>query len=220
MSIVIDRMACPRYNSIVMNILPQTFYARSPDQVARALLGKILICTTRDVHCAGRIVETEAYFAKDDPACHAARGVTARTRTMFGPPGHAYVYFCYGNHWMMNVVTEAEGHGSAVLIRALEPLEGIATMRRRRGGVRDIDLTNGPGKLCAALGITGRFNDAPLDAGPLCIADDGYRVATPATSARIGLRVGTELQARFFVPGNPYVSRPASIRGVVANNAQ
>ncbi|MCX7001788.1 MAG: DNA-3-methyladenine glycosylase, partial [bacterium] len=123
-----------------MNILPQTFYARSPDEVARALLGKILICTARGVRCAGRIVEAEAYFATDDPACHAARGVTARTRTMFGPPGHAYVYFCYGNHWMMNAVTEAEDHGSAVLIRALEPLEGIAAMRRRRGGVRDLDV--------------------------------------------------------------------------------
>jgi DNA-3-methyladenine glycosylase len=189
-----------------MTTIPLEFYARPPDVVARALLGKILVCTVRGVRCAGRIVETEAYFADGDPACHAARGVTARTRTMFGPPGRAYVYFCYGNHWLMNAVTEEEGRGSAVLIRALEPLEGIAVMRRRRGVTRDFDVTNGPGKLCAALGITGRFNNAPLDAGALRIMDDGHHVATHATSARIGIRVGTALQARFFVPGNGYVS--------------
>lgn len=186
--------------------LPAAFYNRPPDVVARELLGAVLVYERRGRLCGGRIVETEAYFAQNDPACHAWRGKTRRNATMFGPPGHAYVYFCYGNHWLLNAVTEPEGVGSAVLIRAIEPVCGEVQMVRRRGGARGYNLTNGPGKVCAALGINGRHDGLPLYAGAVCIhAGD----APPAwqASPRIGISAGTELHARFFVPGNPWVSR-------------
>lgn len=186
--------------------LPAAFYNRPPDVVARALLGALLVHEQRGAVCGGRIVETEAYFAHNDPACHTWRGKTARNATMFGPPGHAYVYFCYGNHWLLNAVTEDEGTGSAVLIRAIEPLFGLARMERRRG-VTGYAVTNGPGKVCAALGITGRHDGVPLYAGALRIHAPEHGPLPCHAGPRIGISAGTELQARFFVPGNPWVSR-------------
>ncbi len=136
-------------------ILSKSFYSRSTVQVAKDLLGQILIHETSDGPVAGRIVEVEAYLPKNDPGCHAARGITPRNAVMFGPAGYSYVYFCYGNHFMFNVVTEKEGTPGAVLIRSLEPVRGMDRMSRRRGkfGPKDISLTNGPGKLVQALGI-------------------------------------------------------------------
>src|SRR6476646_6799358 len=140
--------------------LPASFYDRPTEQVARDLLGAILECRTRDGVAAGRLVETEAYIGEHDLACHAAAGRTARTEPLYGAPGIAYVYFIYGMYWCFNAVTRAAGEPSAVLVRALEPLTGIELMRERRGvrSRRDVDLTNGPGKLCRALGIDGRLN--------------------------------------------------------------
>ena len=186
--------------------LPKAFYNRSPKCVAQELLGKILQHDTDGVRCSGRIVETEAYLAHGDPANHAACGRTARNNAMFGPPGRAYVYFCYGNHWLINAVTEPEGTPSAVLIRALEPLEETAVMQQRRRVKREVDLTNGPAKLCAALAITGRLNETELYCGNLLILDDGAHPPPRRASGRVGIRVGTDRQARFYVPGNRFVS--------------
>ena len=188
-------------------ILPQSFYNRSPDIVARELLGATLVHTAHGHVRAGRIVETEAYFSDNDGACHAASGKTSRNNAMFGPPGHAYVYFCYGNHWLVNAVTEGEGTASAVLIRALEPFEGIDAMRRARGNRPDRELTNGPGKLCAALGITREHNSLPLFSGPLTIRAANAPPAKIRTSRRIGIRDSAHLEARYFIAGNAWVSK-------------
>ncbi|MCX7846831.1 MAG: DNA-3-methyladenine glycosylase [bacterium] len=194
---------------MVGKVLPPSFYNRAPDVVARELLGAIVVHEVCGTLCSGRIVETEAYFAEDDPACHAWRGKTRRNAIMFGPPGHAYVYFCYGNHWLLNAVTEGEGRGSAVLIRALEPLTGIEMMQARRGGVRLQELTNGPGKLCAALGITGRHNGLPLYSGSLRIHAGEGPAPRWEVGPRIGIRVGTDILARFYIAEHPCVSRRA-----------
>jgi len=200
-------------------VLPAAFYDRPTELVARELLGAVLECTTDDGVAAGRIVETEAYLGPDDPACHAVVGRTERTWHLHGPPGVAYVYFIYGAHWCFNAVTREEGHGSAVLVRALAPVRGIELMRRRRGdpGV-DRNLANGPGKLCQALGITGALDGVRLDRKPLrilagdAIADDDV-VVTP----RIGITRAADWPLRWFVRDNPFVSagRPggAKVKG-------
>jgi DNA-3-methyladenine glycosylase len=188
--------------------LPIAFYDRPTEQVARDLLGAVLECTTPLGTATGRIVETEAYLGPDDPACHAVAGLTERTRHLHGPPGIAYVYFIYGVHWCFNAVTREEGHGSAVLVRAVEPVAGIQLMRERRGAVRrDVDLTNGPGKLCQALGIDGSLNGSRLTEGPLRIlagdlVDDTQAEVTP----RIGITRAADWPLRWLVRGNPYVS--------------
>lgn len=189
-------------------VLPARFYARDTETVARELLGAVLECRTPDGTAAGRIVETEAYLGEHDAACHAAAGFTARTAPLYGPPGAAYVYFIYGMHWCVNAVTRKRGEPSAVLIRAVEPVQGIALMRRRRGVPRDADLTNGPAKLCEALGIDGRHNTLSLQRPPLVIragtpVPDGDVVVTP----RIGIRRAAEWPLRYAVAGSPYVSR-------------
>ncbi len=195
-------------------ILTKKFYDRTPDIVARELLGKILTHHHNGICCSGRIVETEAYFPENDPANHAARGKTKRNTPMFGPPGIAYVYFCYGNHWLVNAVTEKEGIASAVLIRAVEPVEGIEIMRKRRKVKRDVDLTNGPAKLCSALGITGEQNGLSLLKKPLIIIDDETPLPEYKTSKRIGISVGTEIEGRYYIPGNEYISaKPRSGNG-------
>ena len=196
-------------------ILPRSFYARPTLQVARDLLGKVLRHRTADGVASGRIVEVEAYIGEDDPACHAAPGPTERNAPLYGPPGIAYVYLNYGLHYLVNAVTEHEGSPAAVLIRALEPVEGIDLMRVRRAQARwrrgkpmppDHELCRGPGNLTAALGITLAQNTLPLTRGPLVIEDHGHRVSDVAWGPRIGIRVGTEQPWRCSVVGSPAVS--------------
>ncbi|MBC7249445.1 MAG: DNA-3-methyladenine glycosylase [Anaerolineae bacterium] len=195
-----------------MTPLPREFYARDTLLVARELLGQRLVRWLNGERLSGRIVEVEAYIGETDQACHASCGRTARNAVMYGPPGHAYVYLIYGMHHCLNVVTEREGFPAAVLIRALEPLEGVATMRRLRPGRPDRELTNGPAKLCQALDIDRTFNGIDLCArGPLFIeAGTPVNETNVGTGPRVGVR-GDEraLTApwRFFVRGNPFVSR-------------
>jgi DNA-3-methyladenine glycosylase len=190
-------------------VLGQAFYDRATELVARDLLGCILECRDDNGVDSGRIVETEAYVGEHDLACHAAAGRTQRTEPLYGPPGRSYVYFIYGVHWCFNAVTRKEGLPSAVLVRALEPVEGIDLMRRRRPAARrDVDLTNGPGKLCAALGIDARHNALPLDASPLLIRQ-GQRVDARRVliTPRIGIRESADWPLRWIVADSPYVSR-------------
>ena len=188
--------------------LAERFYDRPTELVSRELLGAVLECTTPDGTTRGRIVETEAYLGPDDPACHAAAGLTPRTAHLFGPPGRSYVYLIYGMYWCFNAVTREHGHGAAVLIRAVHPLDGIELMRRRRPKAkRDRDLTNGPGKLCLAMGIDGTMNGRSLRTGSLVIragepVPDDQVLVTP----RIGITKAAEWPLRFLVRGDPYLS--------------
>ena len=185
--------------------LSRSFYLRPAVQVARELLGKILAFEG----VSGRIVETEAYLGEDDGAAHSARGITPRTRVLFGPPGHAYVYFIYGMYDCLNVVCEPEGIAGGVLIRALEPLAGLDQMRTRRGSARrDEDLANGPGKLTRALGIKIAHNGVDVTKGPITIhAPKQAEQLKIATSTRIGITKSADLPLRFFIKDNPCVSR-------------
>ena len=196
-------------------ILPVGFYHRPTLDVARELLGKVLVCKSPEGVAAGMIVEAEAYIGEEDPACHAAVGRTARNAPLYGPAGLAYVYLNYGLHDMVNAVTEAAGHPSAVLIRALEPVEGLALMRRRRAqapwrkgkaAVADHELCRGPGNLTRALGITLADNLRPLTRGRLTIRDENLDVGPVAWDSRIGIRVGTDRPWRVTISGNQCVS--------------
>ncbi len=176
--------------------------------VARELLGKILV----HGRCAGRIVETEAYLrqylGERDRAAHSDRGLTDRTRVIFGPPGHAYVYFIYGMHECLNIVTEPEGVAGCVLIRALEPLAGIAAMQRRRPGARQVQLLcSGPGNLTRAMGITRAQYGADLTRGRLTVHDGPPMTEVPAATARVGIQHGADWPLRFYLSGNRSVSR-------------
>ncbi len=188
--------------------IPREFYNRPTLIVARELLGKYLYRKYQSSYLVGKIVEVEAYIGQTDPACHAAVGKTARNAVMFGPPGYAYVYFIYGVHYCLNVVTEAEGFPAAVLIRALEPVQGIEIMKKLRKIDVVENLTNGPGKLCQALAIDRRLNGADLCGNELFISE-GEPVAESqiARSPRIGIRVGTEHHWRFYLKDNPFVSK-------------
>jgi DNA-3-methyladenine glycosylase len=189
--------------------LPSDFYARDTEIVARELLGSVLECSSPEGTAAGRIVETEAYVGEHDLACHAAAGRTRRTAPLYGAPGTAYVYFIYGVHWCVNAVTREEGLPSAVLIRAIEPLSGIQLMRARRPAAkRDVDLTNGPGKVCAALGIDARHNTIPLTGRELRILE-GTPVPDAAVqiTPRIGITECADWPLRWIVADSPYVSR-------------
>ena len=190
-------------------ILRRDFYDRDTEIVSRELLGAILECKTADGITSGIIVETEAYIGEHDAACHAAAGRTRRTEPLYGPPGNAYVYFIYGMHWCINAVTRAEGLPSAVLIRALEPLSGIPLMRRRRPKARrDRDLTNGPGKLCAALCIDRHMNGLPLQRYPVVIrAGEAVTESDVVITPRIGITQAADWPLRFLVRDNPFVSR-------------
>lgn len=194
-----------------MDRLARPFYDRNTLTVARELLGKRLVRQIDGVRLAGRIIETEAY-TEDDAACHASRGRTPRTEVMFGPPGHAYVYFIYGMHYCFNVVTEAEGMAAAVLIRALEPVAGVDAMLARRKGHGGTALTNGPAKLCYALGIDRTLNGIDLTVDERLWIEDAPLVGDEQIAAgpRIGVR-GDEraltVPWRFWLRGNPYVSR-------------
>ena len=191
------------------NVLPRSFYARATLTVATELLGKVLVHRGPDGVTAGMIVETEAYIGEDDPACHAAPGRTGRNAPLYGAPGHAYVYLNYGIHYLVNAVTEREGHPAAVLIRALHPVEGIALMRRRRvngSDVADADLCRGPGNLTKALGITLADNTLDLTAGKLVIEDHGHAGRPVSRGPRIGIRVGVEHPWRCWIDGHASVS--------------
>ena len=189
------------------------FYARPTEEVARRLLGHILVSDIggRSRRTAGRIVEVEAYVGPHDPACHAyGHRRTARTEPLYGPPGTAYVYFTYGMHWCLNAVTEVHDYPAAVLIRALEPLAGLETMRRRRGDMPDRLLCAGPARLCEALGVTGTVNGASLQRSPLRIVRNGR--ALPRRSAivsgpRIGISQATDWPLRFYLKDSAWVSR-------------
>lgn len=180
--------------------------------MARELLGKALIRRLDGEELSGRIVEVEAYFGQGDPAAHAFAGKTARNAVLFGPPGHAYVYFIYGMHSCLNVSCEPDGQAGCVLIRALEPLEGQATMTRLRGlsaSAKPRLLASGPGRLCQALGITrAAHNGMDLtDAGAeMRILDDGFYPESILATPRIGIRKAMERPHRFMVEGNPFVS--------------
>ena len=190
-------------------ILPRSFYDRDTEIVAREMLGAVLECRSDRGVTSGVIVETEAYVGEHDPACHAAAGRTRRTEPLYGRPGLSYVYFIYGVHWCFNAVTRAEGLPSAVLVRAVEPVEGVDLMRERRGPkIHGVNLANGPGKLCAALGIDGKMNGVSLQRGPLVVRegisiDDDQIV----TTERIGITKAADWPLRYYIKGNPYISR-------------
>jgi DNA-3-methyladenine glycosylase len=189
-------------------ILSASFYSRPTVAVAKDLLGQILAHETPEGIASGRIVEVEAYLPKNDPACHAAKGPTSRNLVMFGPAGYAYVYFTYGNHFLFNVVTEKKGVPGAVLIRALEPVEGLALMarRRKRETAKPIVLTNGPGKLTQALGIDRAQNQMGLFRKPLYLKEGRRPEDRVGVTTRIGITEGYDLPLRFFLKGSHYLS--------------
>ncbi|MDH7600617.1 MAG: DNA-3-methyladenine glycosylase [Armatimonadota bacterium] len=180
-----------------MDKLSRDFYLADTIEVAVKLLGKILVHRIDQCEISGRIVETEAYL-RDDPACHASRGMTARNAAMFGEPGHAYVYATYGNHYCLNVVTQPVGVPEAVLIRAVIPLSGVEIMQAKRNRTRLQDLCSGPAKLTQAMGITLELNGIDLLGDRLFIADDGTDVGPVVSRPRIGIRVATEKLWRFY----------------------
>ena len=184
------------------------FYARSVHDVARELVG----CVVRHGETAGRIVETESYHM-EEPACHAFAGVTERTRTLFGPPGKAYVYFSYGIHALLNAVAEDEGVGAAVLIRALEPVDGVELMRERRRVRSDEELCSGPGKLTQALGIGLSLNDSSLVDGPIELLARAPDAREPriVVGERVGITKAVELPWRFCDADSRHVSRPRPV---------
>jgi len=193
----------------VLPPLEPSFYRHDTVTVARALLGHLLCRETSAGLAAGIIVETEAYLSKDDPACHASRGKTRRNAPMFGPPGRAYIYFIYGNHFCFNVVTGPAGTGEAVLVRALEPLYGLELMQQRRGRDRGaLHLTGGPGRLCQALAIDRSLNEHDLRRPPLWIAAGSEVEAGAVVSGpRIGITLAADKPLRFHIKDNKYVSR-------------
>lgn len=179
------------------------FFARSVHEVARDLLG----CRLFFAGVGGTIVETESY-ERDDPACHAYVGLTDRTEPLFGPPGRAYVYLSYGIHSLLNAVAEPEGEAAAVLIRALEPTDGLEAMRERRGDRPDLELCSGPGKLTEALGIGLEQNAADLAADPFLLLPPAGEPPAIVTGPRIGITKAVERPWRFCAAGSPFVSRP------------
>jgi DNA-3-methyladenine glycosylase len=203
-----------------VTLLTGDFYSRDPRRVARGLLGKLLIRKTRRGILAGRIVETEAYLGKGDPASHSAAGRTARNAVLFGPPGYAYVYFIYGNHYCLNVSCRPDGVAGGVLFRAFEPVEGIREMAEARGielpkdtGLWKISLlkkiSSGPGRMSEALDVTReRDNGKSLMSArsDLRIVDDTYRVRKVTVTPRIGIVKAADELLRYFIAGNPFVS--------------
>jgi len=185
-------------------ILKRAFYHRPTIAVARGLLGKVLV----HGHTAGIVVETEAYPGGDDLASHSARGITDRTRVIFGPPGHAYVYFIYGMYECFNIVAQPEGVPGCVLIRALEPVAGLDSMRRRRPAARKPeDLANGPGKLTLAMAISRIHNGVDVTRGALVVREPAYpRTIEIAVSPRIGITQCAGLPLRYFIRGSRFVS--------------
>jgi DNA-3-methyladenine glycosylase len=195
--------------------LPRAFFARNPRRVARELLGKVLVRDSASLRLAARIVEVEAYLGENDPAAHAAVGNTPRTSVLFGPPGHAYVYFIYGNHYCLNVSCEREGKAGSVLFRALEPLLGIEEMSKARNislhSPRDlVQLTSGPGRLAQAFAITrARDNGCDLTspASSLWIGKDGFHARNIRITPRIGITKAVNQPLRYILADNPFLSR-------------
>jgi DNA-3-methyladenine glycosylase len=188
--------------------LPQGFYERDTSEVAQALLGKILVHRGREGVTSGRIVEVEAYYGEGDPASRASRGKTKMNEIMWGPGGRSFVYVVHGQ-CLFNVTTEREGVPGAVLIRALEPLEGIELMKKRRGTELEEGLTSGPGKLTKAMGITRAHHGLDLTdpRGELVIVEGGPKDFTIGSSHRIGVSADLKRDLRFYIQGNPFVSR-------------
>jgi DNA-3-methyladenine glycosylase len=194
--------------------LHRSFFARDARRVARELLGKVLVREDRTARLTARIVEVEAYLGLKDPAAHAAAGPTLRNAVLFGPPGHAYVYFIYGNHYCLNVSCEPEGKAGSVLFRALEPLTGIEEMACARSinfkGPADLrKLTSGPGRLSKAFGITrARDNGGDLTspANGLWIGNDGYRARSIGVTVRVGITQAADRPLRYILNNNPFVS--------------
>jgi DNA-3-methyladenine glycosylase len=194
--------------------LPRAFFARNPRRVARELLGKVLVRQSGKEFLAARIVEVEAYLGENDPAAHSAAGKTARNAVLFGPPGYAYVYFIYGNHYCLNVSCEREGKAGGVLFRAVEPLRGVEEMAQARKievrAPRDlIRLTSGPGRMAEAFGIT-RTRDNGCDltsaSSGLWIGNDGFHPGKIQITPRIGIRKAADLPLRYILAGNVFVS--------------
>lgn len=188
-----------------VRILPRAFFARDPREVAPELLNKLLAANDGR---RGRIVEVEAYCGALDPAAHSFRGETARTKSMFGPPGHLYVYFTYGMHWCANIACGDVGEGVGVLLRALEPVAGLELMRAARPKAKtDRDLCRGPARLAQALGITGEHDGLSVRSGPFRVLDDGTAPPeAPTTGPRIGIRQAVHEPWRWHVPGSRFVS--------------
>jgi DNA-3-methyladenine glycosylase len=200
--------------------LKAAFFNRDPRRVARSLQGKVLIRKTADGILAGRIVETEAYLGQGDAAAHSAAGQTLRNAVLFGPPGYAYVYFIYGNHYCLNVSCLPDGIAGGVLFRAMEPVAGIKQMAKARGLElgKEIDLQRisllkkisaGPGRMCEALGVTRERDNAKSlvsRSSDLYLADDGYRVRRVMVTPRIGIVKSADQPLRYFIAGNPFVS--------------
>jgi len=204
--------------------LGRSFYARYTPDVARDLLGSILVRKIDGAVLRSRVVEVEAYRGADDPASHAYRGMTKRTAVMFGEPGHAYVYFTFGFHYCLNLTTEAVGEPGAVLIRAVEPLQGIEEMKRRRGLEEIANLTSGPGKLTKAMGTDLRLNGEDVVRSKELFLLRGHWNGNAAVSTRIGISLGRDKLWRYYIEGNPFVSgggthnyrtRESARRGVV-----
>jgi DNA-3-methyladenine glycosylase len=199
-------------------LLRRAFFNRDPRIVARELLGKLIVRREGRKQLAGRIVEVEAYLGAGDLAAHAAAGNTARNSVLWGPPGHAYVYFIYGVHYCLNISCLPDGDAGCVLIRALEPVNGIAEMAKARG-LADLDLTSprdlrklasGPGKLCEALAITRPRDNGKDTVAPGCdlqVMSDGFRVDEIAVTPRIGITKSAEMPLRYLIAGNAFVSK-------------
>ncbi|MBL8228148.1 MAG: DNA-3-methyladenine glycosylase [Bryobacterales bacterium] len=195
-----------------MEILPRSFYERPTEQVARELLGKVLVHRVNGVNLAGRIVEVEAYTGEDDPAAHASAGRTQRTEVLYGPGGHAYVYLIYGMYECLNLVAERAGSPGCVLIRALEPVAGEEEMRRRRHVDRLEAIASGPGKLTRAMGITRAHSGADVTSGDLTVQSDGTAPSKIVVGPRIGITKAVDWPLRFHIAGNRFVSRGSTVR--------
>ncbi|HET9727212.1 MAG TPA: DNA-3-methyladenine glycosylase [Gemmatimonadales bacterium] len=189
--------------------LPVSFFQRPADVVARELLGATVVSTVAGTRSAGRIVETEAYLGHIDPASHGYRHRRhAQNEALYGPAGTWYVYLSYGMHWCANLVCGVPGEASAVLLRALEPVEGLALMRRRRGGVTDRELCSGPGKLCQALAITRDLDGAPMRRSAVVVrARDTHPPPSVLTTPRVGITKAADWPMRFLIDGSPWSSR-------------
>lgn len=186
------------------------FFERYTPKVARGLIGCRLVRTLSRERLSGTIVETEAYRGHRDPASHAYRGKTKRNEVMFGPAGHAYVYFTMGVHYCLNITTEQEGAAAAVLLRAIEPLEGAERMKRNRGTNNVTRLASGPGNLTRALGIDRELNGEDMITSPRLFVEQGFSTGKIGISSRVGVSAGKSLRWRFYAEGNPFASKGMS----------